>query len=81
MKQRLYRYEVLRLHRKVKLSVPLMPAGASLDEVKLHAPKVCLSCRKAHLVSKIKSTPYGVLFVLARVDKKDAVIIFTFSIY
>ena len=36
----------------VKLSVPLTPAGASLAEGILHAPKVCLSCRKAHLVRK-----------------------------
>ena len=36
----------------VKLSVPLTPAGASLAEGILHAPKVCLSCRKAHLVEK-----------------------------
>lgn len=35
---------------KVKLSVPSTPAGTSLAEGILHTPKVCLSCRKAHLV-------------------------------
>ena len=40
------------LSHKVKLSVPLTPAGTSRCEASLHAPKVCLSCRKAHLVEK-----------------------------
>ena len=37
---------------KVKLSVPPTPAGTSRCEASLHAPKVYLSCRKAHLVEK-----------------------------
>ena len=36
----------------VKLSVSLTPAGTSRCEALLHAPKVYLSCRKAHLVQK-----------------------------
>ena len=46
--------EVLRQIRKVKLSVLPTPAGTSRCEASLHAPKVCLTCHKAHLVKKRK---------------------------
>ena len=40
---------------KVKLSVPPTPAGTSRCAASLHAPKVCFTCRKAHLVEKEKT--------------------------
>ena len=46
----------------VKLSLPPTPAGTSLDDIKLHAPKVYLSCRKAHLVEKEKTRFAACLF-------------------
>ncbi len=46
------RSEVFGLSPNVKLSVPSTPAGTSRGEASLHAPKVHLSCRKAHLVEK-----------------------------
>ncbi len=58
MKHRLCRCEVMLCivkfcaSHKVKLSVPPTPAGASLAVGILHAPKVCFTCRKAHLVEK-----------------------------
>ena len=51
MKQRHCRCEVLRFaQREVKCAST--PAGASRCAASLHAPKVCLSCRKAHFVRK-----------------------------
>ncbi len=44
--------EVFGFQSNVKLSVPPTPAGTSRGEASLHAPKVHLSCRKAHLVEK-----------------------------
>ena len=53
-----FRSEAVRLRRKVKFSVPLTPAGTSLAEGILHAPKACLSGPMAHLVKK-KDHPLG----------------------
>ena len=53
---------------KVKLSVPPSPAGTSLAEGILHAPKVCLSCRKAHLVEKRPCLSTRSFFWWERVD-------------
>ena len=36
---------------KVKLSVPLTPAGTSRSEASLHAPQVCLSCEQIYFHS------------------------------